>query len=41
MHRPITDIWPDLIVPGEYIQDAVAEINEQLPAAGLVRPPSP
>ena len=32
MHRPITDIWPDLIVSGEYIQEAVAGIDEQVPA---------
>ena len=36
MHRKITDVWPDLLVPGQYIQEAVAEIDDQAPVAEVV-----
>ena len=32
MYRKITDVWPDLIVQGEYIQDSIAEAAAQVPA---------
>ena len=32
MYRKITDVWPDLIVQGEYIQEAVDGLGAQVPA---------
>ena len=29
MHQSIIDIWPNLIVPGEYIQEVVAGLDSQ------------
>ena len=36
MHRKITDVWPNLLVPGQYIQEAVAEIDDQVPEVELI-----